>query len=157
MVEQPWPELLVAADSIASRAQDRMTPANVMTRHVYPYLRPVVDQFTQTELQRRLVLVAVALQRYRRREGRPAESLAVLPPDYLSEIPADPTSGEPFRYSTSEDRYVLYSPTKRFYMASNKPLDRETGAHPDFVFHWPPLVPDATAIGAASNEEPPRP
>ena len=124
--EQPWPELLSAGDAVGARAKTRMNPMYVMTGMIYPLFSHAAHAFTRTEINRRLMIVAIALERYRRHKQRPADDLAALVPEYLAKLPDDPTSGQPFRYKASEAGYVVFSPTERFFMASNEHPDAET-------------------------------
>ena len=80
----------------------------------------------------------MALERYRRQEGHPAVDLAALIPQYLEALPDDPTTGEAFRYRSSESSYVVYSLTQRFEMGKDERADPETGAYPACMFRWPP-------------------
>ena len=53
---------------------------------------------------------AIAIERYRRaHDGSPPDSLEQLVPGYLAAVPIDPFSGQPIRYATRSDRYVVYS------------------------------------------------
>ena len=52
-------------------------------------------------------------------------------PDYLAEVPLDPTSGQPFRYKTSESGYVIYSPTQRFALSTNEHPDARNRGESD--------------------------
>ena len=54
-----------------------------------------------------LVLAAVAVERYHRREGVLPANLGVLVPDFLVEIPMDLVAGEPIRYVVTDNGYEL--------------------------------------------------
>jgi hypothetical protein len=57
--------------------------------------------------------LTVVLALYRAEQGKPATSLADLVPRYLPELPADPYSGEPFRYRVSAGELVRWRPAVR--------------------------------------------
>lgn len=62
------------------------------------------------ETLRRLIIIALALERYHRKQGDYPLSLSVLAPQFLSEVPLDFMDGQPLRYQrfTSHD-FLLYS------------------------------------------------
>jgi hypothetical protein len=63
-----------------------------------------------SETMRRLLVVALALERYRLRQGAYPESLDALPPDLLPSRPLDFMDGKPLRYRRDEQgRFILYS------------------------------------------------
>ena len=62
----------------------------------------------------RLVVVvaadaAIAVERYRRKEGKLPQRLDDLVPDFLPQIPTDPFDGRPLRYRVREEEYLIYS------------------------------------------------
>ncbi len=57
-----------------------------------------------------LVTTALAIERYRNRQGRLPEKLEDLTPDFLAEVPADPfLEWRPLQYEAKGKSYVLYS------------------------------------------------
>jgi type II secretory pathway pseudopilin PulG len=64
--------------------------------------------WSQTELNQ--VVLACALERYRRAEGHYPESLASLSPRLIDRIPNDLIDGEPLKYRhTPNGSFTLYS------------------------------------------------
>jgi len=57
----------------------------------------------------RLANVALAVERYRLAKGAVPESLSVLVPEYLTEIPEDPFDGNKLRYNITDTGYTIYS------------------------------------------------
>ncbi|MBI4560258.1 MAG: hypothetical protein HY706_21935 [Candidatus Hydrogenedentes bacterium] len=51
----------------------------------------------------------MALNRYRRAQGRWPADLQALVPTYLTELPEDPCSGNPMIYKLDGHSYLLYS------------------------------------------------
>jgi hypothetical protein len=57
-----------------------------------------------------MVVVALALERFRLRNGRLPANLAALTPDFLAATPLDGMDGKPFRYQLKPDgTFLLYS------------------------------------------------
>src|SRR5262249_42595846 len=64
----------------------------------------------EAEARRRLLVTAVAIERFRLAHRCYPESLSKLVPDFLKAKPKDFIDGEPLRYWRSEDdRFLLYS------------------------------------------------
>lgn len=62
------------------------------------------------EAQRRVVVTAIALERYRGRHGRYPAALCALAPEFLPAVPVDFMDGRPLRYRlTGDGHFVLYS------------------------------------------------
>ncbi len=173
--ELAWPQLIAEFDDLSQAAPARLGHFDIITRLILPTLQPVWKTFARAETVNRLAIIAVALERYRRRAGHPAPNLAALVPDYLAKLPDDPTSGEPFDYRATETEYVVYSPTQLFDISKGEHVDEETGAHPLLFFRWPPRpeeskeppsdatpdapanAGDATEAASPSNYPPPEP
>jgi hypothetical protein len=70
------------------------------TVHDFPRLQTLVNQ----------AVVGCALERYRLAHGEFPENLELLAPRFLSGVPRDVASGQPFRYRrTGDGRFVLYA------------------------------------------------
>ena len=71
---------------------------------------PSISQTGRDLAIRRVALVTLAVERYRRAHGEalPA-SLTALVPQYLAAIPVDPFSGDPVIYLPTQERYLVYS------------------------------------------------
>jgi len=52
---------------------------------------------------------SLAIEQYRRRNGKIPKKLAELVPEFLNAVPIDPMDGKPLRYAINDDGYVLYS------------------------------------------------
>ena len=64
----------------------------------------------ETEARRRIIITALALERFRLRHGDYPESLKQLVPEFLEKEPADFIDGKPLRYQpTGVGQFVLYS------------------------------------------------
>jgi hypothetical protein len=70
----------------------------------------LLGRAAETEERRRLVIVAIALERYRVAHGAYPKDLKSLVPDVLKSIPADFMDGKPLRYRPGNpDTFVLHS------------------------------------------------
>jgi hypothetical protein len=56
----------------------------------------------------RCIDAAIAVERFRRREGRLPDSLEDLVPDFLEAVPMDPYDGQPIRFVIKKDAYLIY-------------------------------------------------
>ena len=75
-----------------------------------PSLDNAVKRFAYGQESVDLARVAVALGRYRLAHGEYPESLNVLAPQFLENIPHDIIGGQPLRYHrTTDGQFVLYS------------------------------------------------
>jgi len=70
----------------------------------------VLARIAPAEARRRLLIVAIALERYRGKHGRYPAMLSSLAPEFLKAVPADFMNGRPLRYRLADDgHFVLYS------------------------------------------------
>ena len=70
----------------------------------------LLGRAAQTEARRRLLITAIALERYRGRHGAYPATLEALAPRLLAEPPIDFMDGKPLRYRhTNDGQFVLYS------------------------------------------------
>jgi hypothetical protein len=64
----------------------------------------------EDEMRRRILVTAIALERYRDRHGAYPATLAQLVPEFLKVAPVDFADGKPLRYRPTDDgHFVLYS------------------------------------------------
>jgi hypothetical protein len=64
----------------------------------------------EAEAERRILLTAFALERYRLKHGSYPSTLAPLAPEFLKTVPVDFMDGQPLRYRLRDDgRFLLYS------------------------------------------------
>jgi hypothetical protein len=73
-------------------------------------LRKFARKIMMIETSRRLVVTAIALERYKRKHGNYPTELGSLVPDWVSALPQDPVNGKPLRYCLNDDgTFTLYS------------------------------------------------
>jgi len=112
---KPWPETaaeLEALDVMLSKVtgspmgQVRYQVSGVDIANISRAALTTVS----SETLRRLTITAIALERYRLRQGRPPDDLAALVPEFLRGVPVDPMSGKPLGYRlTGGGSFALYS------------------------------------------------
>lgn len=143
----PWPQMLEESRSIAARCDARQSGWREWLNIPNPVMADMLVQtLTRAELTRRLLVVAIALERYRVRHGAAPADLATLVPEFLTTVPHDPTDDSPFFYQAMETGYVLYSKIKELPLPSGESYDAETGANPSALFRRTlPSVPDPKA------------
>lgn len=89
----------------AERPDDERTPAYAIgTRLLLPAMNALKRKVDAVETSRRLAVVALALASSRGREGSWPKHL-----ETVGALPADPYTGEPFRYRRTGDAFLLYS------------------------------------------------
>ncbi len=81
-----------------------------LTRQFTPSYENLLAKITRAETARRLVVTAIALERYRRLHAKSAPNLAALSPQFLTAIPQDPLDAKPLRYHPGTNGiFQLYS------------------------------------------------
>jgi len=103
----------------------------------------------EAEAERRILITAVAFERYRAKHGSYPQTLAQLAPEFLKTVPVDFMDGQPLRYRLMEDgHFILYSVGQDFVDNGGKTLGREdrmavlresrsTGISPESDIVWP--------------------
>lgn len=73
-------------------------------------LLPGILNVTDMEMERRLLVTAIALKRYELHTGKYPDQLAALVPGFFRELPIDVMDGKPVRYRLNSDgTFLLYS------------------------------------------------
>jgi hypothetical protein len=70
----------------------------------------VLARAAEAEARRRVLVTAIAVERYHGKHGAYPSSLAALAPEFLNTVPLDFMDGQPLRYRLTDDaHFVLYS------------------------------------------------
>ena len=70
----------------------------------------LLDRAAEAEARRRIIIAAIALERYHSRHGSYPKTLPDLVPELLKDPPIDYMDGKPLRYRLTDDgHFVLYS------------------------------------------------
>ncbi|HVU86238.1 MAG TPA: hypothetical protein VHD36_02890 [Pirellulales bacterium] len=150
VADTPWTRILAEGDAVAARWND-MTGLLHPTTKQLSYINLFYVGTVRRETSRRLSILAIELERYRKRHGAPPALLDELAPEVLSEVIDDPASGGQFRYLVSETDYVVYSTSTRFPLLYGAALDSETGANPALLFRRS-LVSDKAPTEPATDD-----
>jgi hypothetical protein len=96
------------------------------------FAQTLAPAFTRTfELENRCLAncrvarTALALERYYLAQGQPAESIDVLVPEYLDDVPKDPFDGQALRFRRLDQGFVVYSIGEDLSDDGGKELDKE--------------------------------
>ena len=83
---------------------------HLLTSQTLSEMEKTLQRSLVVQVQREMVLAAIALQRYELRHGNPAADLPALVPEFLREVPWDYFAAAPLRYQPGgRDQFVLYS------------------------------------------------
>jgi len=114
-----------------------------------------LNRAAEAEAERRILITALALERYHAKHGSLPQTLAGLAPEFLKTVPVDFMDGQPLRYRLADDgRFLLYSVGLDCMDDGGKVLEREdrmselrqfraTGVAPKEDIVWP--LPASTA------------
>ena len=72
-------------------------------------LQKALTRLRSIEMQRHLLVTAIALKRHQLRHGKFPASLDALTPGFLHEPPRDPIDGQSMRYRLQDGSFLLYS------------------------------------------------
>ncbi len=107
-------------------------------RALMPAYDRLVAQEANTRTQFRGTMLSAAIESYRAETGAYPGELSSLVPNYVSSLPEDPFSGQPFEYAPTDSSYLLYSTGPDMVSNSGEPMGEE-GPFPkregDIVLH----------------------
>jgi hypothetical protein len=144
--DQPWPAPLADTKQVSAEFLARANRFNVLTRLLVPAIDATANAAARGTAQSRLMALAIALERYRRANGKPPLTLDELAPKYIKQVPLDPHTGKGFNYQLSDTGYVVYSLGG---IKAGRDIDAETGAYEWLLFRWPPKPKPQPAADAA--------
>ena len=107
----------IAKLSIPTNDNAFFWPSDPMTADLHftlsesvPALAKPFSRAIKIEIAKRIVIAAIALQRYHLKHGDYPANLAALTPEFISDIPRDPVDGQFLRYQLNSDStFRLYS------------------------------------------------
>jgi len=83
---------------------------DILARALLPGLGRIPFKTTRCQVEVDQCAVACALERYRRANGKYPASLQALTPRFMTQLPNDVLTGEPYKYHLTDDgQFVLYS------------------------------------------------
>jgi hypothetical protein len=80
-----------------------------LARGLLPAMRRMSELFQRGQAELRSAIAALAVERYRVKHQRWPDSLGILVPDKLVQVPVDPYDGESLRYRRPDHGVVIYS------------------------------------------------
>ena len=105
----PSPQRFYSATNSEAIARQAQAGKYILTALLLPALQKAVERDAVHSAHVRNAVVAVAIERFRLGNGgNLPESLSVLVPSYLKELPIDPYDGKPVRYKRTDKGYVVY-------------------------------------------------
>lgn len=108
--QQPFPERLKVDELIREQIAEAQRKQLVLAEFLLPGLKVTAAKEARSVASLRLALTAVALEQFRAaHSSRYPATLSELAPAPLGAVPTDPYDGQPLRYKTKADGYVLYS------------------------------------------------
>ncbi|MDP7304534.1 MAG: hypothetical protein QGG09_15625, partial [Pirellulaceae bacterium] len=113
-VELEYPDALdgveIANDKLRAKISTPLGRMRyVMTGLTLPAVASAASAAARGDGSNRCIDAAIAIERFRRREGRLPESLDELIPEFLEAVPMDPFDGQPIRYLVKKDAYLIYT------------------------------------------------
>ena len=148
---KPWPATLTETKQVSQQLPGRMGRFNILTQQLVPALDAATNAAARGTAQCRVTALAIALERYRRANGKPAAQLDDLAPKFINKVPLDPFTGDPFHYQLSDAGYVVYSLGG---IKTPQNTDAETGALESLLFRWPAKPKPAPAPDDADEPTP---
>lgn len=108
--QQPFPERLKADDLIRRQIAEAESEQLVLAELLLSASKTTAGKEAKCVAYLRLGLTATALEQFRAaHDHRYPATLAELTPSLFATVPTDPYDGQPLRYKTKADGYVLYS------------------------------------------------
>ena len=87
-----------------------LRPWNIIARFMLPTYTSTPNKFAHAQGSLDLGRIAIALERYKLVHGNYPDSLDVLAPQFLPQVPHDVIGGQPLHYQRTEDgQFILYS------------------------------------------------
>jgi len=128
-MELEYPDALDMVETANDKVTARIaTPLGrmryIMTGLTLPAISASAGAVARADGLNRCIDTAIAIERYRRREGRLPESLAELVPDFLEAVPIDPFDGKPVRYVVKKEAYLVYTCGRDRVDDGGKEVDR---------------------------------
>jgi hypothetical protein len=112
---EPFPRAFDERDNVDAEFNDDFNSRTSQMRYpltmmLIPAIDAMFEATARGEGANETMDVAIAIQRYRKAQGKLPESLDELVPDYLRSVPRDPFDGMPIRYLIDDDgAFRVYS------------------------------------------------
>jgi hypothetical protein len=80
-----------------------------LTRLTLPSIQATIGALCQAQARQAASRAAIAIERFRRSQGKMPKTLAELTPEFLDQPPVDPFDGAPLRFKSDAAGYKVYS------------------------------------------------
>lgn len=121
---------------IGSMNKHSDVPKSVLMPMLLPALDRCFESMTRADANRRLAEIALAMCRYRAKNGKYPENLDILVPDFIAFVPLDPFDGKPMRLKQTEGELIIYSIGPDGIDNGGAAYDKETKKG-DIIFELP--------------------
>jgi hypothetical protein len=153
-ISTSWKKLEASLDRKSKGAQKFLYLLSLVT---IPRTSRAFEPVAKIETERRLVVTATAIERYRTRFGRPPATLHLLVPGFIAAVPRDSMSGRLLCYHlNSNGGFTLYSTGKDGIDNGGDPTPLLAGADDAFWDRrdavWPVTLPVAAVAVAISQQ-----
>ena len=136
------PAALQRANDAVRAEMKHYSPYKVQALMLFPAISSTVRKSAAIQVSIDLARVACALERYRLANGEYPETLDVLSPKFIENVPHDIINGQPLHYRrTADGQFVLYSvgwnetdDGGQVALKENGAVDPEKG---DWVWRYP--------------------
>jgi hypothetical protein len=136
------PETLHHVNAAVNAERKHYSPYTAQALMVLPALNAGVKKIASIQASIDLARVACALERYWLAHGEYPQTLDVLAPQFIAQLPHDIINGQPLHYRRSDDgRFILYSvgwnetdDGGQVVLTKSGSVDREKG---DWVWQYP--------------------
>jgi hypothetical protein len=107
--QMTWPEALDAIEELEDRMAASNSRFDTWARLHWPSVRTYLEAACLATARQRAADTALAVERYRRRNGRLPSDLTELVPAFLPVLPVDPFTGEILLYACDAEGFAVYS------------------------------------------------
>jgi len=105
----PTPECLTMTNVLNAAFETASNRFLILSGLALTSLRGTVLSGAYMQTHTRLATTALAVERFRQKQGQLPKNLKELVPRFLHEIPTDPFDGKPIRFRRLAEGYVVYS------------------------------------------------
>jgi hypothetical protein len=109
LANMPPPKTLLVSNVQAELEQESKANYYVMSAMMLPGLGGVFNRDATTLAQIRAAQIALQIESFRFQHGQLPKTLGDLVPQFIPALPTDPFDGQPMRYHTLTNGYVIYS------------------------------------------------
>ncbi|MBP86222.1 MAG: hypothetical protein CMJ64_05830 [Planctomycetaceae bacterium] len=112
---EPFPKALDRVELISQEFEEELAGSGFarvryqLTALLLPAMDSIFEATARGVAATQATETFIAVERFRKQQGRFPDSLDALVPEFLSEVPMDPFDGKPLRYVITDDAALIYS------------------------------------------------